>query len=109
MTVKLDDSSADLSFSTRPHRRRHLPGRGHRIWSVRLYNETCQAAAAVQIATHRTIIVDPRVHAQSPSSPTPVTPEAFYQAFRDVLQTVDLCAAMSVGPTANLIRILPKE
>jgi beta-lactamase regulating signal transducer with metallopeptidase domain len=66
-----------------------------------------QAAAAVQLATHRSIIIDPRVRAQlTMVSTVPMTPEAFNQAFLDILRTRGF-VAMPVGPAGNVIRILP--
>ena len=66
-----------------------------------------QAAAAAQLATHRAIRVDPRVRAQlNMLSTTPVAPEAFYQAFLDILHTRGF-VAMPVGPAANAVTIRP--
>jgi beta-lactamase regulating signal transducer with metallopeptidase domain len=66
-----------------------------------------QVAAAVQLATHRTISVDARVRAQlNMRSTMPVTPEGFYQAFLDILRTRGFVAVPD-GPTGNAIRILP--
>jgi general secretion pathway protein D len=66
-----------------------------------------QVAAAVALATHRTISVDPRVRAQlNMLSSTPMTPEAFYQSFLDILRTRGFIA-MAVGPAGNVIRIQP--
>jgi beta-lactamase regulating signal transducer with metallopeptidase domain len=66
-----------------------------------------QAAAAVQLATHRTIIVDPRVHAQlTMVSTIPMTPGAFYEAFVGILRTRGF-VAMPVGPEGNVVSILP--
>jgi beta-lactamase regulating signal transducer with metallopeptidase domain len=66
-----------------------------------------QVAAAVQLATHLTIIVDPRVRARlTMRSTMPMTPEAFYQAFQEILGTRGF-VAMPVGPTGNVIRLLP--
>jgi beta-lactamase regulating signal transducer with metallopeptidase domain len=66
-----------------------------------------QVAAAVQLATHRAISVDPRVRAQlTMRSTTPVTPEGFYHAFLDILRTRGF-VAVPVGPAGSAIRILP--
>ena len=66
-----------------------------------------QVAAAAQLATHRAIRVDPRVRAQlNMLATTPVAPEAFYQAFLDILHTRGF-VAMPVGPAANAVTIRP--
>jgi beta-lactamase regulating signal transducer with metallopeptidase domain len=66
-----------------------------------------QVAAAVGLATHRTIIIDPRVHAQlNMLSSTPVTRQGFYQAFVDILRTGGW-VALPLGPASNAIRIVP--
>jgi beta-lactamase regulating signal transducer with metallopeptidase domain len=66
-----------------------------------------EVAEAVAMATHKTIIIDPRVRGQlTMFASTPMTPEAFYQAFLDILRTGDF-VTMPVGPAGNVIRILP--
>jgi beta-lactamase regulating signal transducer with metallopeptidase domain len=66
-----------------------------------------QVAAAVSLATHRTFIIDPRVHGLvTMVSTTPMTPESFYQAFMDILQTRGF-VAMPLGPAAEAVKILP--
>jgi len=66
-----------------------------------------RVAAAVALATHRSIIVDPRVRAQlNMLASTPMTPQAFYQSFLDILRTRGF-VVMAVGPAGNVIRILP--
>jgi general secretion pathway protein D len=46
-----------------------------------------QIVEAVQMATHKSIIVDPRVRAQvTMRSSTPVTPQAFWEIFQSILQ-----------------------
>jgi beta-lactamase regulating signal transducer with metallopeptidase domain len=69
--------------------------------------DVSQVAAAVSLATHRTFIIDPRVHGQITMITTvPMTPEAFYQAFLDILRTRGF-VARPVGPEGNAIKIQP--
>ena len=69
--------------------------------------DVSEAAAAVSMATHRTFVIDPRVHGLlTMVSTTPMRPEAFYQAFLDILRTGGF-VAMPVGPAANAIKIVP--
>jgi beta-lactamase regulating signal transducer with metallopeptidase domain len=66
-----------------------------------------RVAAAVSMATHRTFVIDPRVHGLlTMVSTAPMTPEAFYQAFLDILRTGGF-VAMPVGPAANAVKIVP--
>jgi hypothetical protein len=66
-----------------------------------------QAAAAVTMATHHTFVIDPRVQGRlTMVSTTPMTPEAFDQAFLEILRTRGF-VAMPFGPAANAIKILP--
>jgi hypothetical protein len=66
-----------------------------------------KVAAAVSMATHRTFVIDPRVRAQlNMHSSAPMTPEAFDQAFLEILRTRGF-VAMPVGPAANAVMILP--
>jgi general secretion pathway protein D len=63
-----------------------------------------QVVDAVQMATHKTFIIDPRVRAQvTMLSSTPVTPEAFYQTFLSILQVHGFMAV----PAGNVIKIMP--
>ena len=66
--------------------------------------DIAQVAEAVQMATHKTFIIDPRVRAQvTMLSSTPVTPDAFYQTFLSILQVHGFMAV----PAGNVIKILP--
>jgi beta-lactamase regulating signal transducer with metallopeptidase domain len=66
-----------------------------------------QVAEAVAMATHKTIIIDPRVRGHlTMLSTAPMIPEAFYEAFLDILHTRGF-VAMPVGPAENVMRILP--
>lgn len=59
---------------------------------------------AVQLATHKTFVVDPRVHAQvTMYSATPISSDQFYQAFLNMLRENHF-AAESRG---NVIEIMP--
>lgn len=61
-------------------------------------------AEAVAAATGKTIILDPRVRAQvTMFSSTPMSPEAFYQAFLSILQVHQFAAI----PQGNIIKIVP--
>jgi beta-lactamase regulating signal transducer with metallopeptidase domain len=64
-------------------------------------------ALAVATATHRTLIIDPRVRATGISihSTQPLTPNQFYQAFLVILQRHHLTAV----PANGAIRIQPDE
>jgi len=59
---------------------------------------------AVQSITGKTFIIDPRVRAQvTILSSTPLSPDAFYQAFLSVLQVHDFVAVSS----GNVVKIIP--
>lgn len=61
---------------------------------------------AVQSITGKTFIVDPRVRAQvTILSSTPMTADAFYNAFLSVLQVHDFVAV----PTGNIVKIVPAQ
>ena len=63
-----------------------------------------QVARAVQMATHKTFIIDPRVRAQvTMLSSTPMSPGAFYQAFLAILQVHGFMAAES----GDIVKIVP--
>src|SRR5580658_9606423 len=64
-----------------------------------------QVIDAVQMATHKSIIIDPRVRAQvTMRSSTPVTPDGFYQIFLSILAVHHVIAV----PGANgVIKIVP--
>jgi general secretion pathway protein D len=67
-----------------------------------------QVAEAVAVATHKTLLIDPRVRGQMTIvASKPMTPEAFYQAFLDILRTRGF-VAKPVGPAVNVIRIGPR-
>src|SRR5918994_228764 len=66
--------------------------------------EIGQVIEAVAAATGKTIIPDPRVRAQvTMLSQTPMTPDAFYEAFLALLQVHQFVAVESGG----IIRIVP--
>lgn len=59
---------------------------------------------AVQSITGKTFIIDPRVRAQvTILSSTPLSPDAFYEAFLSVLQVHDFVAM----PSGNVVKIIP--
>jgi beta-lactamase regulating signal transducer with metallopeptidase domain len=59
--------------------------------------DLAQVAMAVGRATHRSFIIDPRVHVRvTMLSSNPMTPEAFYQAFLAILQVHGLAALPAV-------------
>ncbi|MGD9599150.1 MAG: type II secretion system secretin GspD [Steroidobacteraceae bacterium] len=64
-----------------------------------------QIIEAVSAATGKNFIVDPRVGRQQVTmlSSTPMTPEAFYQAFLSILQVHGFVAVQ----TGNIIKIIP--
>jgi len=63
-----------------------------------------QVIEAVSQVTGKNFIVDPRVRAQvTMLSNTPMSPEAFYEAFLSILQVYDFVAV----PSGNVIKILP--
>ncbi len=67
--------------------------------------DLAQIVEAVQMATHKTFILDPRVRAQvTMRSSTPVTPEVFYQTFLSILQ---VHSAIAVPGAGGSIKIIP--
>jgi general secretion pathway protein D len=63
-----------------------------------------QVIEAVGAATGRNIIIDPRVRAQvTMLSTTPMSPEAFYEAFLALLQVHGFVAV----PSGNVLKIIP--
>lgn len=63
-----------------------------------------QIAEAVQMVTHKTIIMDPRVRAQvTIYASTPMSPEAFYQTFLNILQ-VHAFIAVQQG---DVVKVMP--
>ena len=67
--------------------------------------DIAQITEAVAMATHRSIILDPRVRAQvTMFSSRPVTPEVFYQMYLSILQVHQLIAVPGAGGT---IKVLP--
>jgi general secretion pathway protein D len=63
-----------------------------------------QIAEAVTMATHKTLILDPRVRAQvTMFSATPLSPEAFYQTFLAILQVHGFTAV----ETGNVVKVIP--
>ncbi len=66
--------------------------------------DIAQVAKAVQMVTHKTFILDPRVRAQvTVMSSTPMSPDAFYQTFLAILQVHGFIAV----PDGNVIKIMP--
>lgn len=64
-----------------------------------------QVAQAVAISTRKTFLIDPRIHVKlTMLSMAPMTPDAFYQAFKDILHTGDLIV-LPMGPTENAVKI----
>ncbi|HEV2702590.1 MAG TPA: M56 family metallopeptidase [Steroidobacteraceae bacterium] len=64
-----------------------------------------QVANAVVMATHKTLILDPRVHTRMTIlSTTPVTPEAFYQVF---LSALTLHHLVAMPGAAGAVQIIP--
>lgn len=62
-------------------------------------------AEAVQAATGKTIILDPRVRGQvTLISSTPMTPTEFYQAFLSILQVYSFAAV----ETGSIVKIIPE-
>jgi len=63
-----------------------------------------QIAEAVAMATHKNFIIDPRVRANvTLYATTPMTPDAFYEAFLKVLQVHGFIAVQA----GNVIKIVP--
>jgi len=63
-----------------------------------------QIAEAVSAATNKNFILDPRVRAQvTMYSSTPMSPDAFYQAFLAILQVHGFIAV----PAGNVVKIVP--
>ncbi len=61
-------------------------------------------AEAVAMITHKTIIMDPRVRAQvTIFSSTPMSPDAFYQTFLDILQVHGFMAVQQ----GDIVKIMP--
>ena len=66
--------------------------------------ELSKIIEAVSSITGKTFIVDPRVRAQvTILSSTPMSPDAFYQAFLSILQVHGFVAV----PSGNVIKIIP--
>jgi beta-lactamase regulating signal transducer with metallopeptidase domain len=65
-----------------------------------------QVIAAVQLATHKTFVIDPRVHLQVTMHPAmPLTPDQFYQAFLGILRENHFVAESRLG---DYIEIKPE-
>src|ERR1700688_916431 len=63
-----------------------------------------QIAEAVSAATGKNFIIDPRVRAQvTMLSSTPMSPDAFYQAFLSILQVHGFIAV----PAGDVVKIVP--
>jgi len=79
-------------------------GEGQRITPNFKDADITQIAEAVSAATHKNFIIDPRVRAQvTMLSATPMSPDAFYEAFLSILQVYGFVAV----PSGNVIKILP--
>jgi general secretion pathway protein D len=66
--------------------------------------DLAQIVEAVSAVTGKNFIIDPRVRAQvTMLSSTPMTPDAFYEAFLSILQVHGFVAV----PTGNVIKIIP--
>jgi general secretion pathway protein D len=79
-------------------------GEGQRITPNFKDADITQIAEAVSTATHKNFIIDPRVRAQvTMLSATPMSPDAFYEAFLAILQVHGFVAV----PSGNVIKILP--
>ena len=80
------------------------PAAGARITPNFKDAEITQVIEAVAAATGRSIIIDPRVRAQvTMLSSTPMTPDAFYEAFLALLQVYGFVAV----PSGNVLKIIP--
>ena len=67
--------------------------------------ELVQLAAAISIATGKSFIIDPRVHARvTMISTTPMSPSAFYEAFLSILQVEGFVAV----PSGAIVMIRPR-
>src|SRR5918998_38989 len=67
--------------------------------------DIAQVADAVQIATGKTFILDPRVRAQvNLISSTPMTADELFAAFLSILQVHGFAAV----PSGNLVKIIPE-
>ena len=65
-----------------------------------------QITEAVSAITGKTFIIDPRVKAQvTMLSSTPMSPQAFYEAYLSILQVHGFIAV----PTGNIIKIVPEQ
>ncbi len=63
-----------------------------------------QIVEAVQMATHKSIIVDPRVRAQvTMRSSTPVTPQAFWEIFQSILQVHNYIVVPGANGTYKVV------
>ncbi len=66
--------------------------------------DIAQNAAAVQMVTKKTFIVDPRVRAQvTMISSTPVDAATFYETFQSILQVHQFIAVPGAGGTMKII------
>ena len=76
---------------------------GERITPNFRNTDISQIAEAVQMVTHKTIIMDPRVRAQvTIYASMPMTPDAFYQTFLNILQ-VHSFVAVQQGAVVKVI------
>jgi general secretion pathway protein D len=79
-------------------------GNGQRITPNFKDADITVIAEAVKEATGKNFIIDPRVRAQvTMLSGTPMSPDAFYEAFLSILQVYGFVAV----PSGNVIKILP--
>src|SRR4051812_1410771 len=77
---------------------------GQRITPSFKDSDITSIAEAVSSVTGKNFIIDPRVRAQvTMLSSTPMSPDAFYEAFLSILQVHGFVAV----PAGNVIKILP--
>ena len=80
------------------------PANDQRMIANFIDTDISKVAEAVHMVTHKTFIIDPRVRAQvTIYSSTPMSPEAFYQAFVSILQVHGYVAVQ----TGDVVKIIP--
>jgi general secretion pathway protein D len=102
MTVEL--APAQQPAPQQPAPQAPAQSQGQRITPNFKDADITQIAEAVSAATGKNFIIDPRVRAQvTMLSSTPMSPDAFYQAFLSILQVYGFIAV----PAGNIVKILP--
>ena len=87
-----------------PSEAQNAAANGQRITPNFKDADITQVIEAVAAATGRNMIVDPRVRAQvTLLSSTPMTPDAFYEAFLALLQVHGFVAV----PSGNTVKVIP--